>query len=266
MTHSSDLPQIRAEEICFAPNLFRSIKLKGKELPLLDANLLLQDVSFDVFAGDRIALVGASGAGKTTLLRLLNRLSEPTAGRLYLNGRPYAALPPMQLRQQVVMMLQESKLLGMTVQEAIAYPLQLRGMDKQAIQQRVGDWMERLRVPLEWRDRTEQQLSVGQRQLVAIARALITEPAILLLDEPTSALDAGRTQQVFETLIELNQQQQTTILMVNHQLEQAQQLATRVLHLHQGKLVGDEAAITVDWARLGHSLKTAEQEQAAEWQ
>lgn len=266
MTHSSPLPQIQAKHISLAPNLFRSIKLKRKDLPPVDGNLLLQDVSFEVSPGDRIAVVGASGAGKTTLLRLLNRLNEPTTGMFYLNGQAYAQIPPVQLRQQVMLMLQESKLLGLPVQETIAYPLHLRGMAKKEIQQRVGEWMDRLRIPTEWHDRTEQQLSVGQRQLVAIARALAAQPPILLLDEPTSALDVGRIQQVMETLMNLNQHDQTTILMVSHQLELAEQLATRVLHLEQGKLVGDEPAISVDWAALKRRLKVVEQEQAEEWE
>lgn len=266
MTHLSASPQIQAERVSLAPNLFRSLKLKRKELPIMDGNLLLQDVSFEVFPGDRIAIVGASGAGKTTLLRILNRLSEPTTGTLSLNGQAYPNIPPVQLRQQVTLVLQESKLLGKTVQETIAYPLQLRGMAKQEVQQRVGAWMARLGIPTEWHDRTEQQLSVGQRQLVAVARALAAQPPILLLDEPTSALDVGRTQQVMETLVNLNQQQQTTILIVSHQLELAEQLATRVFHLEHGRLVGDQPAVAVDWSALKHRLKFVEQEQAEEWE
>ena len=265
MTDSVNSPQIQADRVSFAPNLFRTIKPNRKDNSAYQATPLLQDVSFAVFPGDRVAIVGASGAGKTTLLRLLNRLSEPTSGKLYLQGQAYATIPVVQLRQQVMLMLQESKLLGMTVQEAIAYPLQLQGMSPKAIQPRVGKWLERLHIPLEWRDRTEQQLSVGQRQLVALARVLVCEPAIVLLDEPTSALDVGRIQHVLEILTDLSQQRHTTIVMVNHQLDLAQQFATRVLHLQQGNLVDDEAAGAIDWAALKHTLKTAEQQQTADW-
>ncbi|HEY9645798.1 MAG TPA: ATP-binding cassette domain-containing protein, partial [Chroococcidiopsis sp.] len=129
----------------------------------------VHDVSFEVQRGDRIAIVGPSGAGKTSLLRLINRLSEPTHGVIYFNGRDIRQLSAIALRQQITLVLQESRLLGMTVQEALAYPLTLRGMGKAAIQQRLGTWIEQLHLPSAWLDRTELQLSVGQRQLVAIA-------------------------------------------------------------------------------------------------
>ena len=265
MTHSpSALPQIRLEQVSLTPTLYRSIQVKRGDLPEMN-HYLLQDVSFELFAGDRLAIVGASGAGKTTLLRVLNRLSEPTSGQLYLNGQPYSTIPVVKLRQQVVSVLQESKLLGMTVQEAIAYPLRLRGIPAQEIAARVAAWTERLRIPLDWSDRTEHQLSVGQRQLVAIARALVTEPPVLLLDEPTSALDVGRVQHLFDVLMDLNQHQQVTIVMVNHQLDLAQRFCDRMLYLHQGKVMADQAASNVDWSELEQHLKMTEQTQTEEW-
>lgn len=265
MTHSSPLPQLRADQISLAPNLFRSVKLKPGELAEAHTNLLLQNVSFQVFPGDRIVLIGASGAGKTTLLRLLNRLSEPTTGTLYLNEQPYPQIPTVQLRQQIVLVPQESKLLGMTVEEALAYPLKLRSIPAKTIQQRVGEWSDRLHLPLEWMSKTEQQLSVGQRQLVAIARALVIQPAILLLDEPTSALDVGRSHQVLDILTELSTRQQTTVVMANHQLNLAQQFATRVLHLQDGQVQADKPASAVDWVAVEHHLRATEAKQADEW-
>ncbi len=258
-------PQLQVEQVSYAPPLFRAIKPKAHEL-IETGPALLQDVSFELYPGDRLAIVGASGAGKTTLLRLLNRLSEPTHGQLYWQGQPYGSIPSVQLRQQIVLLLQESKLLGMTVREAIAYPLKLRGLSSPAIAQRVAEWMERLRVPLEWGDRTEQQLSVGQRQLVAIVRALVTEPPILLCDEPTAALDVGRIEQVLQVLLELSLTRQMTVVMVNHQLDLAQRLASRVLHLEQGTVRFDQAVAQVDWAALAYHLRQREQEQATEWE
>ncbi|MEB3337674.1 MAG: ATP-binding cassette domain-containing protein [Leptolyngbyaceae bacterium] len=226
---------------------------------------LLKDLSFEVKRGDRIAIVGASGAGKTSLLRLCNRLSELSAGAIYLDGQEIRQIPVLQLRQGVTLVPQESKLLGMTVQEALAYPLKLRQISDAVIQQRVSAWVEQLHIPGEWLHRTELQLSVGQRQLVAIARALIIQPQLLLLDEPTSALDTGRSVHVLQVLMNLAQEQQTTILMANHQLDLGQQFCNRVLHLHQGTLVQNLPGDQMDWTQLRESLVQAEQNNTQEW-
>jgi len=227
---------------------------------------LLKDISFEVFKGDRIAIVGPSGAGKTSLLRLLNRLIESTAGSIYLENQEYQQIPVIQLRQQVTLVPQESKLLGMTVQEALAYPLVLRDLPRSQIQQRLSHWIEQLHIPEDWLGRTEVQLSVGQRQLVAIARALVIQPKILLLDEPTSALDAGRASHLVQVLTQLATRSQTTILMVNHQLELAQMFCTRILYLQNGQLLWDEHNTSqMDWSKLRETLIQAEAQAAEEW-
>jgi D-methionine transport system ATP-binding protein len=265
MTVSASIPQLRLEQVSLAPNVFRSAKVHPKDLAAVNPYYLVRDVSFQVFAGDRIAIVGPSGAGKTSLLRLINRLNEPKSGALYFEGQPYVKIPVLQLRQQVVLVLQESKLLGMTVQDALAYPLQLRGLDKKAIQSRVGEWMERFQIPSDWLNRTEQQLSVGQRQIVAIARAVLTHPKVLLLDEPTSALDAGRSQQLLRVLNNISTNYDTTILMINHQLDLAEQFSDRLLYFEQGQLLQDQSSRQVDWLALKQRLQNAEQQQAEEW-
>lgn len=239
---------LRLEQV----NLFTKLKtqLPGNQ----QGYPILQDISLEVFQGERIAIVGPVGAGKTSLLHLLNRLIEPTSGKLYLENQEYRQIPVIQLRQMIVLVLQESKLLGMTVGQALAYPLVLRGLSKQTIQERVNYWTEQLHIPNEWLGRTEVQLSAGERQLVAIARALVIQPKILLLDEPTSALDAGTASHLMQVLIQLSQTHQTTILMVNHQLELAQMFCTRLLHLQQGHLFANQRASEIDWIELRKSL------------
>jgi D-methionine transport system ATP-binding protein len=230
------------------------------------AHYLLQNVSFCLLHGDRVAIVGASGAGKTTLLRVLNRLSEITQGQIFFQQQEIRQIPPVQLRQQVVLVPQESRLLGMTVRAALQYPLQLRKLPQREIEQRLQVWLERLHIPQDWLERSELQLSVGQRQLVAIGRALMIQPAVLLLDEPTSALDAGRSQNLLEVLTDLSQRQDTAILMVNHQLELAQQFCTRMLLLDQGRVAADSAIDSVDWHAVKQTLMQREVEAAEEWQ
>ncbi len=232
----------------------------------LGSQYLLKDVSFEIAKTELICLIGASGAGKTSLLRLLNRLSETSAGTLYLEGKDYRSIPVIELRQQIVLVQQESKLLGMTVKAALAYPLSLRGLEKGQIQQRILYWSDQLRIPQEWLERTEVQLSVGQRQTVAIARALVTQPKILLLDEPTSALDAGRASQLLQVLTNLAATGETTIVMVNHQLELAQAFCQRVLYLQHGQLIQDSINTpNFDWVKLKDRLVQTEIKAAEGW-
>ncbi|TAE94842.1 MAG: ATP-binding cassette domain-containing protein [Oscillatoriales cyanobacterium] len=215
------------------------------------SSYLLDNISFQVHKGSRVAIVGPSGAGKTTLLRLLNRLSSPTTGSIYLENTEYRQIPAIELRRQITLILQESKLLGMSVREALAYPLKLRGVASSNIAQRILD-------------RTELQLSTGQKQLVAIARGIILQPKILLLDEPTSALDAGKAANLLQVLTQLTNNQ-TTILMVNHQLEIAEQFSTRILHLQRGKIIEDLPSNQIDWVQLRQNLIQAEAEAQQEW-
>ena len=263
--HSSQPAQIRAERISLTPRILKSGKTRADHLLATDTHYLLKEISFEAFRGDRIALVGASGAGKTSLLRLLNRLSEPTSGMIYLENQTLPQIPVVQLRQQVVLVLQESKLLGMTVQQALAYPLKLRQLEQRAIQERIQKWSDRLQVPSDWLHRTELQLSVGQRQLVAIARALVAEPKVLLLDEPTSSLDLGRSDLVLKALSVLTQVHGTTVIMANHQLELAEQWCDRVLHLEQGQLQQDLEAQQMNWQALKQTLMATEVQQLEEW-
>ncbi len=243
--------QLRLEQV----SLFASLKTQSQDNQL--GYPILQDISFEVFEGERVAIVGLSGAGKTYLLRLLNRLSEPTSGKIYLENQEYSEIPVLQLRSIVTLVSQEPKLLGMTVKEALAYPLVLRGLPKQTIQQRVSHWIEQLQIPDEWLTRTEVQLSLGQRQLVAIARALVIQPKILLLDEPTSALDVNQANHLVEILSQLTQNYQTTVVMINHQLEVAYKFCTRLLCLQQGRLLVNQEASEISWANLREKLTQA---------
>jgi D-methionine transport system ATP-binding protein len=229
------------------------------------AHYLLQDISFRAAQGDRIAIVGPSGAGKTSLLRVLNRLSEASQGSIYFEQQDIRQIPVVQLRQQITLVPQESKLLGMTVKQALVYPLVLRGVERALIEQRLRMWMEQLHIPSEWLDRTEVQLSVGQRQLVAIGRALMIQPKVLLLDEPTSALDAGRSEHLVHVLQDVAKTISTTILMVNHQLEIAEQFCNRLLYLQQGRLSQDLATAQVKWTELKQTLIDQEATAAEEW-
>ena len=244
--------QLKLEQVSYSEKLNAHTKHKLPEYPIL------QDISFEVYQGSRIAITGPSGAGKSYLLRLLNRLSEPTNGKIYLENREYRQIPTIELRQSVMFVAQEPKLLGMSVRDALAYPLVLQNLSKLQIQQRLSYWMEQLHIPDDWLGRTETQLSTGQRQLVNLARGLVIQPKILLLDEPTSNLDIATTSRIVEILNRLYEKHQTTVLMVNHQLDVAQMFCTQLLYLQQGRLMSNQLASQVSWENLQETLKQAE--------
>jgi D-methionine transport system ATP-binding protein len=235
---------------------------------------ILTDISFNLAAGESIAIAGIVGAGKSTLLRLINRLNEPSNGQIVLNGENYQTIPPTTLRQRVMLVSQEPKLLGMTVRGALAYPLQLQLLGVEEIKQRIVTITEQFQIPTDWFDRTETQLSVGQKQIVAIARGIITQPQVLLLDEPIANLDFVTAERILTTLANITQSLQIgtlakpigTIIAVNHHLELAVRFSDRLIYLQDGKLAFDRFSTSVDRAALEQQIRAAEQQSTAEWE
>ncbi|MCY7337172.1 MAG: ATP-binding cassette domain-containing protein [Chamaesiphon sp.] len=227
---------------------------------------LLIDISFSLATGESIALTGITGAGKSTLLRLLNRLSEPTSGQILLNGDNYKNISPIALRQRVMLVSQEPKLLGMKVRESLAYPLQLQSIGIEEIKQRIVTITEQFEIPTAWFDRTELQLSAGQKQIVSIARGVITQPQVLLLDEPTANLDFTTAERVLNTLNNIARSQQMGTIVVNHQLELASRFSDRLLYLQDGKLLINEVSESVDWQNIQQQIRRSEDRSIAEWE
>lgn len=160
---------------------------------------------------------------------------------------------------------QEPKLLGMKVREALAYPLQLHSLNSAGIQQRIVTITEQFQIPTDWFDRTELQLSAGQKQIVSIARGIITQPQILLLDEPIANLDFTTAERVLTTLTNIAQTQKIGMIIVNHQLELAAKLSDRLLYLQDGKIVLDQASKSVNWQDIEQQIRAAEDQSIAEW-
>ena len=229
----------------------------------ISSELLLERISFQVQSGDFLGIVGPSGAGKTTLLRLLNRLIDPTSGQIYFRSQPLQQIPVITLRRSVVLVPQEPKLLGMTVENALAYPLQLLEKSPREIKEAIGICLSNLHIPLEWLERYETQLSLGQRQLVSIARALILQPAILLLDEPTSALDMGTASYTLQVLKDLTNNRSLTVIMVNHQLDFVKDFVEKVLYLESGRTSGIVPIQSINWDDLRNKLITAENQKVS---
>lgn len=239
----------------------------------IGADYILKDISLTINQGEKIAIVGASGSGKTSLLRLLNRLVSPREGKIYFLGKLDQEHNIINLRRQIMLVPQEPKLLGMTGKESLSYPLQLQQLSPPKISDRILKWCDTLKIPSAWLERHELQLSLGQRQLITIARALMVEPKILLLDEPTSALDINLSNNLLEVLDRLNTTYQMTILMVNHQLEIVKKFSdsatltspNRILYLNSGQLLQDIPATPENWQQIVSLLLQEIQQSDREW-
>jgi len=205
----------------------------------------LDGVSLRVAAGECVALVGESGSGKTTLLRCFNRMTEPDAGTVRVEGADVAAGEPVQLRRRVGYVPQEGGLLPhWTVLRNAALVPWLRG-DPEAgrrAEEALG-WVGL--APETFGGRWPRELSGGQRQRVAIARALAAGPRIVLLDEPFGALDAITRAELQSAFLELRRRLGTTALLVTHDLHEATLLADRIAVLRGGRIeqVADAATL-----------------------
>lgn len=206
------------------------------------SHLVLESISLDIYPGEFVALLGPSGAGKSSLLKLLNRLKTPSSGRIAFQEQPIENLPVTRLRQQIMLVGQEYRLLGMTVKEALEYPLTLKGVTESKRSDLVEHWQQRLGIPNDWLNRTELDLSGGQQQRVAIARALAMQPKIMLFDEPTSALDPEMVREVLDVMRTLADSGMTMVC-VTHEVGFAREVADRVVLMADGLLV-EEATPT----------------------
>ncbi len=201
----------------------------------------LQPCDLRIEAGQVFGLIGHSGAGKSTLLRLINRLEEPSGGRIVIDGEDITALDAQGLRrfrQQVGMIFQHFNLLASkTVAANVALPLQLAGeLDRSQIASRVSQLLQRVGLA-EHADKYPAQLSGGQKQRVGIARALATEPKILLCDEATSALDPQTTGQVLQLLAEINRELGLTIVLITHEMDVIRRVCDQVAVMDAGVIV-----------------------------
>src|SRR5216110_2917016 len=206
----------------------------GTPKPAVDA------VSFTVPEGSTCMLVGTSGSGKTTLLRMANRLIEPTSGEILINGKNVLQENPIQLRRRIGYVIQQVGLFPhMTIAENIRVTAEIAGgWSKQRLNARVNELLELVGLPpTEYRKRFPRQLSGGQQQRVGLARALATDPAILLMDEPFGALDAITRARMQDELLNIQRDVHKTILFVSHDIEEAFKLGDQIAVLSEGKLI-----------------------------
>ena len=224
-------------------NVHKAYRVNGRDVPAL------QPTSLQIGAGEIFGLIGHSGAGKSTLLRLINRLEEPSGGRILIDGEDATALDAAGLRglrQRIGMIFQHFNLLASkTVADNVALPLRLAGeLPRAAIDARVAELLARVGLSAH-ADKYPAQLSGGQKQRVGIARALALEPKILLCDEATSALDPQTTGQVLQLLAEINRELKLTIVLITHEMEVIRRVCDRVAVMDGGTIVEQGAVADV---------------------
>ncbi len=213
---------------------------------------VLRGITLDVAAGETLALVGPSGAGKTTLLRLVNRLSDPDVGEVWVDSRETRAWDPIDLRRRTGYVIQEVGLFPhLSVADNIAVVPSLLGWEAARTTARVDELLDLIGLdPLRFRARWPDQLSGGQRQRVGLARALAGDPPVLLMDEPFGALDPVTRAGLHAEFRALQERLRRTVLLVTHDVSEAFALADRVAVLHEGAVIAcgapDALAQTAD--------------------
>jgi putative ABC transport system ATP-binding protein len=222
------------EEILKIENVY---KYYGTQKLLTKA---LNGLSFNVCKGDYIGIIGTSGSGKTTLLNCISSIDSVTKGNVYFGGKNLKELSQDERskfrRNELGFVFQDFKLLEtLTAFENIAFSLTLKGINKKFIKDKVTNIASRLGINNKTLNKFPSQLSGGQQQKVAIARAIVTEPTLILADEPTGALDSGASKKLLECFLKLNQEVGATILVVTHDILVAS-YCQKVLFLKDGKL------------------------------
>lgn len=207
---------------------------RGASSPAVNA------VTFDVPEGAICMLLGTSGSGKTTLMRMVNRLIEPTSGAIFIDEKNILEEDPIALRRRIGYVIQQVGLFPhMTIEENIRVTAEISGgWKREDLKRRVNELLELVGLPPEeYRRRFPRQLSGGQQQRVGLARALATDPAILLMDEPFGALDAITRERMQGELLRIQRGVRKTVLFVTHDVEEAFKLGDQIAVLSEGRLI-----------------------------
>lgn len=208
----------------------------------------LKDINLTINEGEIFGIIGLSGAGKSTLVRCINMLEKPTSGKVMVDGQEMTALGEEQLRkarQNIGMIFQHFNLLSSrTVFGNIAFPLEIQGMDKAAIQKKVEPLLDLVGLK-DRADHYPSQLSGGQKQRVGIARALASDPKVLLCDEATSALDPQTTESILNLLRNINKRLHITIVMITHQMNVVKEICDRVAVIENGEIIEQGSMVDI---------------------
>ncbi|MEU8890280.1 betaine/proline/choline family ABC transporter ATP-binding protein [Streptomyces sp. NPDC048442] len=212
-----------------------------------DGTTAVDDLSFEVAAGELITLVGPSGCGKTTTMKMVNRLIEPTEGRIFLDGQDISTVDPVELRRRIGYVIQQVGLFPhKTVLDNTATVPHLLGVKRTEARARAAELLDLVGLdPKVYGSRYPEQLSGGQRQRVGVARALAADPPVLLMDEPFGAVDPVVREHLQNEFLKLQSQVRKTVLFVTHDIEEAVRLGDRIAVYGQGTVEQFDAPAVV---------------------
>jgi osmoprotectant transport system ATP-binding protein len=218
-----------------------TVRFEDVSLRTSDGRTILNSVNLEIASGTTTALLGRSGSGKTTLLRMVNRLVEPTAGRVIVEGRAVSDWDPIALRRSIGYVIQDTGLFPhFTAERNMAVVPEISGMAPSEIDALVQYLFTMVDLDYStFSHRYPHELSGGQRQRVGLARALAAEPKLLLMDEPFGALDPLTRAEMQDMLRELLARLKKTVLLVTHDLDEAIYLASRIILLDSGEIVAN---------------------------
>ncbi|MEA2175711.1 MAG: UDP-glucose/iron transport system ATP-binding protein [Blastocatellia bacterium] len=202
-----------------------------------EGNAVLDGIELEINEGEITALIGPSGAGKTSLIRLLNRLDDPVGGQVLYRARPVNEYPVRELRRQVGFVFQTPVMFPGTVRDNLHEALKLAENNSADLEERVREVMALAELEAALAERDGERLSVGQKQRVNIARALMTSPEVLLMDEPTSALDPETADRLMETVHRLGREKGLTVVMITHRLSEARRASDATVLMERGRIV-----------------------------
>jgi glycine betaine/proline transport system ATP-binding protein len=231
----------------YGPNAAKVIGSPDANLPraeLLEKTgcvAAVRDVSFDVAPGEVFVVMGLSGSGKSTLVRMINRLHDPTAGQILIDGEDVVQLSPERLREvrrrKISMVFQHFGLFPhRRIVDNVAFGLEIQGLEKDARTRKAGEVLDTVGLA-GWGDHYPDELSGGMQQRVGLARALATEPEIMLFDEPFSALDPLIRRDMQDEVVRLQREVQKTMIFITHDLMEALKLGDRIAIMKDGHFV-----------------------------
>ncbi len=196
---------------------------------------VLKNIDLSILEGEFVVLVGASGCGKTTLLRMINRLIEPTSGEILIKGKNIKDWDKIELRRSIGYVIQETGLFPhMTIQDNICYVLTIQQKDRVFKHKRAKELIDLVGIPESYLSKYPRELSGGQRQRIGVARALASDPEIILMDEPFGAIDEITRKNLQDELKNIHNHLKKTIIFVTHDIQEALKLGTRIILLRDG--------------------------------